>query len=32
LFVIDGDLERALRPGTAVSVLPAARGITLVRD
>jgi iron(III) transport system ATP-binding protein len=32
LFVIDQDVERALPPGTAVSVIPAARGITLVRD
>jgi hypothetical protein len=30
--VIDRDVERALTPGTAVSVLPSARGITLVRD
>jgi hypothetical protein len=32
LFVIDQDVERALPPGTAVSVVPAGRGITLVRD
>jgi hypothetical protein len=32
LFVIDREVERALPPGTAVSVLPAERGITLVRD
>jgi iron(III) transport system ATP-binding protein len=32
LFVIDQEVERALRPGTAVSVVPAGRGITLVRD
>jgi iron(III) transport system ATP-binding protein len=32
LFVIDREVERALRPGTAVSVVPAGRGITLVRD
>ena len=32
LFVIDRDVAHALPPGTAVSVLPAERGITLVRD
>jgi hypothetical protein len=32
LFVIDHDVLRALPPGTAVSVLPATRGLTLVRD
>jgi iron(III) transport system ATP-binding protein len=32
LFVIDRDVERALPPGTSVSVVPGARGITLVRD
>jgi iron(III) transport system ATP-binding protein len=32
LFVIDREVERALPPGTAVSVIPGARGITLVRD
>jgi iron(III) transport system ATP-binding protein len=32
LFVIDHAVERALHPGTPVSVLPAERGITLVRD
>ena len=32
LFVIDHEVERALPPGTAVSVIPGARGITLVRD
>jgi hypothetical protein len=30
--VIDHEVGRALPPGTAVSVLPGARGITLVRD
>jgi iron(III) transport system ATP-binding protein len=32
LFVIAHDVERALPPGAAVSVIPGARGITLVRD
>jgi iron(III) transport system ATP-binding protein len=32
LFVIDREVEPALPPGTAVSVVPAARGITLVRE
>ena len=31
-FVIDHEVERALPPGTAVSVLPGSRGITLVRE
>jgi iron(III) transport system ATP-binding protein len=32
LFVIDHAVEQALHPGASVSVLPAERGITLVRD
>jgi iron(III) transport system ATP-binding protein len=32
LFVIDHEVARALPPGTAVSVVPAGRGITLGRD
>jgi iron(III) transport system ATP-binding protein len=32
LFVIDHQVERAVAPGTAVSVIPGARGITLVRN
>jgi hypothetical protein len=32
LFVINREVERALPPGASVSVLPAERGITLVRD
>jgi iron(III) transport system ATP-binding protein len=32
LFVIDREVEPALPPGTTVSVVPAARGITLVRE
>jgi iron(III) transport system ATP-binding protein len=32
LFVVDPHVERALPPGTAVSVIPGARGITLVRE
>ncbi len=32
LFVIDHAVERALPPGSAISAVPGARGITLVRD
>jgi iron(III) transport system ATP-binding protein len=32
LFVIGHEVAQALPPGTAVSVMPAERGITLVRD
>jgi iron(III) transport system ATP-binding protein len=32
LFVIDHNVADALPPGTAVSVVPAERGMTLVRD
>ena len=32
LFVIDHEVERALPPGSAVSVVPGTRGTTLVRD
>ena len=32
LFVVDPQVDRALPPGTPVSVIPGARGITLVRD
>jgi iron(III) transport system ATP-binding protein len=32
LFVVDPHVDRALPPGAAVSVIPGARGITLVRD
>jgi iron(III) transport system ATP-binding protein len=32
LFVVDPHVDRALTPGAAVSVLPGARGITLVRE
>jgi iron(III) transport system ATP-binding protein len=32
LFVVDPHVDRPLPPGTAVSVVPGARGLTLVRE
>jgi iron(III) transport system ATP-binding protein len=32
LFVVDPHVDRPLPPGTQVSVLPGARGLTLVRE